>query len=709
MTEPQDDLLQRGIAAAKAGQVDEARRLLAQALKLNPRSEAAWLWMSGVVQTREERIRCLKQVIAINPRNTLALRGLRALGVPAEAAPARQVEAPDGVPLVPEDAIAQARREAEAVLRAIQEETESGTLDINWAQPETLRARPGFSVSPMVFAIGGSFLIVVLVIILASLLLGIMRQRRPAVASVPSSEVASSPTPTVYVTPRPTRTPTPEGQPITPEPVLPVGDAPRGDLRYGLTPTPPYIATPHPSSPRMNDAIQAFHEGRYDQVIELIGRARQAGYDSVDSYYFEGMSLAYLGDLDAAEDVLKAGLEMDETFAPLHAALGYVYTRQGATERARLENERAKQLDPALVIAYLNLAETYLAEGDVQAALAEVEAIREQRPYDVNALVMAGKVYLANGQPEQAVAVGNLAHYIDPGSEDVILLLARARLAMGLTRSAIMGLEEYVDRVYPVDAEAWVLLGQAYEREGRFDDALEAYQIALQIQGDSVDALIGRGLFYFERGDYEQAYADLDAALSLESEHPRARYGRALSAFALGNYEQALEDLEFVREQTGDLGDVDLLEVETLYVRALVENEAYAKVIEEATAALALGLTPAQQGYVFEARARAYYETGEYEDALRDIVQALTLEETGTRHYYHGLILEALGNITAAMREYEWVVFWDQTFDYPFGDDAQERLEALSEIEGLELTPSPTPGPTRTPSPRGTPTVTATP
>src|SRR5258706_692977 len=75
-----DDLLQQGIAAVRAGQLEQGRQLLAKAIQLNPQSETAWIWMSGVVQTDEQRISCLQQVIAINPNNELALKGLQALG-----------------------------------------------------------------------------------------------------------------------------------------------------------------------------------------------------------------------------------------------------------------------------------------------------------------------------------------------------------------------------------------------------------------------------------------------------------------------------------------------------------------------------------------------------------------------------------------------------------------------------------------------------
>src|SRR5258706_10062108 len=73
-------LLQQGIAAAKAGQPAEARQLLQQAVKRDPTNESAWLWLSSVAKDDQERIFCLKKILEINPNNENAIKGLRQVG-----------------------------------------------------------------------------------------------------------------------------------------------------------------------------------------------------------------------------------------------------------------------------------------------------------------------------------------------------------------------------------------------------------------------------------------------------------------------------------------------------------------------------------------------------------------------------------------------------------------------------------------------------
>ncbi len=72
-----DALLKNGIAAAKAKRVDEARQLLMQVVERDERNEQAWVWLSGVVESLDDRRVCLENVLALNPNNSLAQQGLR--------------------------------------------------------------------------------------------------------------------------------------------------------------------------------------------------------------------------------------------------------------------------------------------------------------------------------------------------------------------------------------------------------------------------------------------------------------------------------------------------------------------------------------------------------------------------------------------------------------------------------------------------------
>jgi tetratricopeptide (TPR) repeat protein len=99
MAEPNiDELLQRGIAAAKAAQQkqpayaaypasepapqelkQQARRLLLQVTELDESNAQAWLWLSAVMDGLLEKYTCLETVLTLDPANRAARAGLRLL------------------------------------------------------------------------------------------------------------------------------------------------------------------------------------------------------------------------------------------------------------------------------------------------------------------------------------------------------------------------------------------------------------------------------------------------------------------------------------------------------------------------------------------------------------------------------------------------------------------------------------------------------
>jgi len=71
--------LEKGIAAAKAGNKKDALKYLREALLLDAQNANAWLWMSAMVEDPEKKRHCLKRVLEIEPENQVARKGLAIL------------------------------------------------------------------------------------------------------------------------------------------------------------------------------------------------------------------------------------------------------------------------------------------------------------------------------------------------------------------------------------------------------------------------------------------------------------------------------------------------------------------------------------------------------------------------------------------------------------------------------------------------------
>jgi tetratricopeptide (TPR) repeat protein len=71
--------LKAGITALQAGDRSQARELLLRVVEVAEDNEVAWLWLSGAMETAVDRRVCLENVLALNPANERARRGLAKL------------------------------------------------------------------------------------------------------------------------------------------------------------------------------------------------------------------------------------------------------------------------------------------------------------------------------------------------------------------------------------------------------------------------------------------------------------------------------------------------------------------------------------------------------------------------------------------------------------------------------------------------------
>lgn len=70
------ELLKKGIEAAREGNKAEARGYFEQVVELDEQNERGWFWLASVVESEDEKRICLKNVLQINPGNERARSAL---------------------------------------------------------------------------------------------------------------------------------------------------------------------------------------------------------------------------------------------------------------------------------------------------------------------------------------------------------------------------------------------------------------------------------------------------------------------------------------------------------------------------------------------------------------------------------------------------------------------------------------------------------
>jgi tetratricopeptide (TPR) repeat protein len=104
---------------------------------------------------------------------------------------------------------------------------------------------------------------------------------------------------------------------------------------------------------------------------------------------------------------------------------------------------------------------------------------------------------------------------------------------------AISMVDEDADR--KLMSKIYVNRGAALQKTGDFDDALESYSKALQINQHNPNVFVYRGYLYYKRDNYDQAISDFKQVLDLDPNNHYAQYNIGMAHFKKGNKLEACD------------------------------------------------------------------------------------------------------------------------------------------------------------------------
>lgn len=223
---------------------------------------------------------------------------------------------------------------------------------------------------------------------------------------------------------------------------------------------------------------------------------RQQAYHRAIAYYqtemvvhpapipLRGMGRAYveLGLVDSARYAFEQAIALDSLYPPAYFNLALLLDDEGYSEEALRNAQKALSLDSGN-LDYQYLVGSYLVRmGRSEAARGYLQAVVEARPWHPGALYNLGQALVHLGQRDEAQKYLNQAEVV------------RAQQAK------IDHLENTV-RALPYDPLAHAGLGFALRLVGRYNDAMHAYQVALQLDPGNVEILNNTASLCLIRGD----------------------------------------------------------------------------------------------------------------------------------------------------------------------------------------------------------------
>jgi tetratricopeptide (TPR) repeat protein len=401
----------------------------------------------------------------------------------------------------------------------------------------------------------------------------------------------------------------------------------------------------------------------------------------------DGSTLVTVPPVGVAIETFEERIKQNPNDAVSYTLLGDQYMRQAREtgdlsgyQRAEQAFKQSLDLVPHYLPAQTSLASVYYARHEFTRALQLAEQIYEYSHKNVQARIIMADSYLSLGKYQEAEAIyselgdlnitppllarlANLAEL--KGDSDQALQLIR-RAAGDTLRSN--GTKENA---------AWYLLrvGDIYFNRGEIKDAGKFYEASLRIFDDYYLAYAALGRVVAAQGKYEEAIE---------------YYQQAVNIVPQPEFLAALGDLYTVTSQPGQV-KIQYDTVEYIGKLAALDKQVYNRQlanfysdhglkVDEALHLALAELRVRKDIYGYDTAAWAYYKNGKFTEAQNMMNHAMALDTRDARLYYHaGLIANALHDDQQARRYLEQALAINPYFSILYADEASRILQTLQD------------------------------
>src|SRR6478609_7260265 len=315
------------------------------------------------------------------------------------------------------------------------------------------------------------------------------------------------------------------------------------------TPATPPQKDAQPQKPAVTkaDAVQPKTDKKPDQA--------EAYYHFSLAHMYEEMMSMY-GRSEYATKAIeeyRLAIENDPSSEYLNASLAELYAKTGRIRDAVLEAQDIIKRDPNNLEAHKLLGRIYLRSlGDLQPgsqsrevlglAIEQYEAMVKIEPKNADNHLLLGRLYFLNKDAVKAETEFKTAVNLDPNSEEAITNLAYLYNDEGANSKAADLLKTVPDAQR--SAKIYAALGNTYEQQKDYKNAIAAFRQALSMDKENLDAM--RGLAQNLAND-NQIDAALDEYRTIQDADPQdatAALRVAEICRRQGKFDLAMENLK---------------------------------------------------------------------------------------------------------------------------------------------------------------------
>lgn len=247
-------------------------------------------------------------------------------------------------------------------------------------------------------------------------------------------------------------------------------------------------------------------------------------------------------------------------------------------------------------------------------------------------------------------------------SEQVAIATTKERLDIDpfaqpkLSQADLESIQNNLTQVsYPIgstDETEWLNYGNKLWRLSRYEEAIKAYERAIENNADFYQAYYGKGLATYNQGNYQAAATEFEQATKIQTDFYPAWYRKSLSLLNSQQYQKALEAID----------RAIALKPENVALYAL-KGEALQNLnqLTKAVAAYSQAISEQDNSILLVRRGSLYRTLEQHQLALEDFNQAAHFNPKYIETYINrGLAYYQLGNYAQAKADFNHAIALDR-------------------------------------------------
>jgi len=300
------------------------------------------------------------------------------------------------------------------------------------------------------------------------------------------------------------------------------------------------------------------------------GESTPQKVDKAAAYYHFTMAHMYEEEMAAygrsdlvskAIEEYRLAIDADHNSEYLTSGLAELYARTGRIRDAVSEAQDLLKRDPKNLEAHRLLGHIYLRSlGDMQGgsgadnvlklAIEQYQEIVTLDPGSIDDHIMLGRLYHADNQLKKAVDEEKTAVKLAPDSEEAVTALAMLYNEDGDNAKAAETLAAVPEASR--SAKLYSALGATYDQQKNYKKAIDAYQHAIQLDRDNLEAIRGLADAYQNDGQTEKALQQYKVIADANPEDAQTYVRMAEIYRKQGKLDLALQNLKKAESMVKD-------------------------------------------------------------------------------------------------------------------------------------------------------------